>query len=81
MKSLICYITHNFNDIFLSSIKRLDNNLSNQTIIDCIILFDKSKNYDTKIKDELINIKIIDINKIDISYDNTDKGGHTLYIN
>lgn len=81
MRYLICYITHNFNEIFLSSIKRLDKSLCNQSIIDCIILFDKSKEYEKKIKNELNNIKIIEIDIIDISYDNTVKGGHTMYIN
>lgn len=72
---LIIFLTHNFNDIFLSTLLKLNNaNTDNYKII---VLFDYKHDYDTQIDEGLNNIEIIKIDRITTTYD---KLGHSMYI-
>ena len=76
--NLIIFITHNFNKEFLNTLLKLNNYENILLNYKIIVLFDNKHNYDNNIETKLNNIKIIKINKINISYDYL---GHTLYIN
>ncbi len=73
--NLIIFLTHHFNDIFLNTLKKINNTYTDS---DVIVLFDNDKNYDITINDILPNIKIFKINRIQTSYDRL---GHSMYIN
>ena len=74
---LIIFLTHNFTEIFVNTLVKINNtvDLNNYKII---VLFDKDNNYDNIIVDNLKNIEIIKINRINTSYDPL---GHSMYIN
>lgn len=72
---LIIFLTHNFNDIFLSSLLKLNNTNTNNYKI--IVLFDNKNDYDKQIEDKLNHIDIIKIDRINTTYD---KFGHSMYI-
>jgi hypothetical protein len=74
---LIIFLTHNFSEVFVNTLVKINNtvDINNYKII---ILFDKDNNYDNIIVDNLKNIEIIEINKIQTSYDAL---GHSMYIN
>ena len=74
-RNLICFITHNFQDIFLETLKKLNN--SKEPNIDIIVLFDNKNTYDYKIQEQISSIQIYPINLINTSYDHL---GHSLYI-
>jgi hypothetical protein len=74
---LIIFLTHNFNNEFLNTLTKIDNDI-NINHYKIIVLFDKANNYDTNLDNKFKNIEIIKMDKIDTSYDNL---GHTLYIN
>ena len=72
-QSLIIYLTHNFLPNFINQLKTVDLNYNDK---DIIILHDDSKQI-TISKDYFKNIKIVEIQKTNTSYD---KKGHTLYL-
>jgi len=75
---LIIFLTHNFNQIFLDTLVKLNNSVDNN-YYKILVLFDKNNNYDNNIEiNKLQNIEVIKINRIDTSYDNL---GHSMYIN
>ena len=75
--NLIIFLTHNFNEIFLNTLVKLNNSVDTNNY-KIIVLFDKNNNYDNDIDDKLQNIDIIKINIINTSYDFK---GHSMYIN
>jgi hypothetical protein len=75
--NLIIFLTHNFNEIFLNTLVKLNNSVDTNNY-KIIVLFDKNNNYDNDIDDKLQNIQIIKINIINTSYDFK---GHSMYIN
>lgn len=72
---LVVFLTHNFNDIFLSSLLKLNN--TNKENYKIIVLFDNNKDYDKQVEDKLPDIDIIKIDRINTTYD---KLGHSMYI-
>lgn len=75
---LIVLLTHHFNDIFLTTLLKLDDSLNvNNTDYKIIVLFDNKKQYDKNIEDKLKNIKIIKVKLIKTTYDRL---GHSMYI-
>jgi len=74
MKNLLIFLTHNFTPIFKKTLSQMNNKYDD---LDVTILFDNAHSYDSEIENELNNIKIIKIDKINTSYDNY---GHSMYI-
>ncbi len=74
-ENLIIFLTHNFNDIFLDTLKKINNKYTDS---DIIVLFDNKKTYDISINILLEHITIHNINLISTSYDRL---GHSMYIN
>jgi hypothetical protein len=74
---LIIFLTHNFNNIFVDTLVKLNNtvDINNYKVI---VLFDNNNTYDNNVVDNLQNIKIIKINRINTTYDSL---GHSMYIN
>ena len=74
---LIIFLTHNFTEIFLNTLLKLNNSVDTN-YCKILVLFDKNNDYDNDIEDKIQNIKIVKINRIDTTYD---KLGHSMYIN
>lgn len=74
--NLIVFLTHNFNEVFLQTLEKLNGSIDTAHY-KIIVLFDKSNAYVNILDNKLPNIEIIKIDKIHTSYDGK---GHTLYI-
>ena len=73
----IILLTHNFKDIFINALLKIDND-SNINNFKVIILFDNKHEYDNDINNKFKNISIIKTDRVNTSYDNL---GHSMYIN
>ena len=72
---LLLFITHNFNTEFLNTLKKLDEQYANLTVI---VLLDDSAVVDPLVINRFKNISIKPICKINTTYDSS---GHSMYIN
>jgi hypothetical protein len=79
MKTLVLFLTHNFNKFFLQSLD-LFNNTIDCVKYECKVLLDDNENncHDTAILNSFPNIEILPISRINSSYDTI---GHSLYLN